>query len=123
MADTRTLQNLYDKILDEMQRPDLEAEMEKAVTQAIYFYQRTPFYQSDTTAAFTCVSGTNTVACPADLAWFRQIDIVVFNTRLVLIPRTWEYIDQEDSNVLSPTKGPPIEYATFNSSAANQGQN
>lgn len=111
MADT-TLADMRARIMDELQRTDLAGQINNAITEAADYFRRDAFFRNDAQDSSTVtVAGTSVYAAPPDLAEIRQLCITVFNTKYPLRLRSWEYINAEDSNVLSPVAGPPVEYA------------
>lgn len=111
MADT-TLADMRARIMDELQRTDLAGQINNAITEAADYFRRDAFFRNDAQDGSTVtVAGTSVYAAPPDLAEIRQLCITVFNTKYPLRLRSWEYINAEDSNVLSPVAGPPVEYA------------
>ncbi len=111
MADT-TLADMRARIMDELQRTDLASQINNAITEAADYFRRDVFFRNDAQDSSTVtVAGTAVYPAPADVAEIRQLSITVSNTKYPLRLRSWEYINAEDSNVLSPVSGPPIEYA------------
>ncbi len=98
--------------MDELQRTDLASQINNAITEAADFFRRDAFFRNDAQDSSTItVPGTAVYQTPQDVAEIRQLAITVSNTRYPLRQRSWEYINAEDSNALSPVTGPPVEYA------------
>jgi len=111
VADT-TLADMRARIMDELQRIDLASQINNAITEAADYFRRDGFFRNDAQDSSTVtVSGTAVYPAPPDVAEIRQLAITVANTKYALRPRSWEYINLEDSNTLSPVTGPPVEYA------------
>jgi hypothetical protein len=107
-----TLADMRARILDELQRNDLEGQINNAITEAADYFRRDAFFRNDAQDSSTVtIAGTNVYAAPADVAEIRQLAITVSNTKYPLRLRSWEYINAEDSNTLTPVEGPPVEYA------------
>jgi hypothetical protein len=111
VADT-TLADMRARIMDELQRTDLASQINNAITEAADYFRRDAFFRNDAQDTSTVtVAGTNVYAAPSDVAEIRQLAITVSNTKYPLQLRSWDYINEEDSNTLAPVTGPPVEYA------------
>jgi hypothetical protein len=111
VADT-TLADMRARIMDELQRIDLAGQINNAITEAADYFRRDGFFRNDAQDSSTItVAGTAVYPAPPDVAEIRQLAITVANTKYPLRLRSWEYINAEDSNTLSPVTGPPVEYA------------
>jgi hypothetical protein len=111
VADT-TLADMRARIMDELQRTDLASQINNAITEAADYFRRDAFFRNDAQDTSTVtVAGTNVYAAPSDVVEVRQLSITVSDTKYPLRLQTWEYINEEDSDTLSPVTGPPIEYA------------
>jgi hypothetical protein len=100
------------RIMDELQRTDLAGQINNAITEAADYFRRDAFFRNDAQDSSTVtVADTSSYPAPADVAEIRQLSITVSNNKYPLRLRSWEYINAEDSNVLSPVTGPPVEYA------------
>ena len=111
MADT-TLADMRARIMDELQRTDLASQINNAITEAADYFRRDSFFRNDAQNSSTVtVAGISVYLAPVDIAEIRQLAITVLNTKYPLRLRSWEYINAEDSNTLSPVMGPPVEYA------------
>ncbi len=111
MADS-TLADMRARIMDELQRNDLAAQIDNAIIEAADYFGRDGFFRNDAQDSSTVTTaGINVYSAPADVAEIRQLTITVANTKYPLRLRSWEYINAEDSNTLSPVTGPPVEYA------------
>jgi hypothetical protein len=98
--------------MDELQRTDLASQINNAITEAANYFRRDAFFRNDAQDTSTVTAaGTNVYLAPADVAEIRQLSITVSNTKYPLQVRSWEYINEEDSNTLTPVEGPPVEYA------------
>jgi hypothetical protein len=98
--------------MDELQRTDLAGQINNAITEAADYFRRDAFFRNDAQDSSTVtVAGTAVYLAPADVAEIRQLAITVSNTKYPLRLRSWEYINVEDSNTLSPVTGPPVQYA------------
>jgi hypothetical protein len=96
--------------MDELQRNDLAAQINNAITEAADYFRRDSFFRNDAQDSSTVtVAGLNVYSAPPDVVEIRQLTITVSNTRYPLRLRSWEYINAEDSNALSPVTGPPVE--------------
>lgn len=100
------------RIMDELQRTDLASQINNAITEAADYFRRDSFFRNDAQNSSTVtVAGISVYLAPVDIAEIRQLAITVLNTKYPLRLRSWEYINAEDSNTLSPVMGPPVEYA------------
>jgi hypothetical protein len=113
VADT-TLADMRARIMDELQRTDLAGQINNAIAEAADYFRRDSFFRNDAQDSSTVtVAGTNVYMAPADVAEIRQLAITVNNTKYPLRLRSWEYINAEDSNTLSPVAGAPVQYAVI----------
>jgi hypothetical protein len=107
-----TLVDMRTRIMDELQRTDLASQINNAITEAADYFRRDAFFRNDAQNSSTItVAGTNVYMAPTDVAEIRQLAITVNNTKYPLWLRSWDYINIEDSNTLTPVTGPPVEYA------------
>ena len=98
--------------MDELQRTDLAPQINNAIAEAADYFRRDAFFRNDAQNSSTItVMGTNVYMAPTDVAEIRQLAITVNYTKYPLRLRSWDYINIEDSNTLTPVTGPPVEYA------------
>lgn len=119
MADS-TFLDMRNRIADELQREDLESQIEEAITDACVFYQQDSFFANDTQNTMSTVAGQNDYTAPTDVIMLRQVTVIVGYTLYTLQAKSWEYINREDSNTLQPVQGPPVHYAVNNLPAGMQ---
>lgn len=111
-----TLQDMVDRISTELQRTDIENEINLAISQAISYYQRVTFYQSDAQISIPTVAHQVSYTLPSDFAWARDVWAIVNTTRYELNPRSYEYLETEFANTQNPVEGSPVDYAIFSGS-------
>lgn len=129
MADTRTLEDMLDRIQAEILRTDFNRNTPTEthadddgpfmifnyVRDAIFDYQReTTFLGEKIDSSTVTVAGTHTYNTPADLIHILQLDIVANNTVTPLILRPYTIIDGWDTNT-TPARGRPNYYGVLDS--------
>jgi hypothetical protein len=115
----RTYADMQARIANDLARSDLTSEIQLAIQDAIYDYERRRFYFNELrqAPAFTCVVGQEfyTLSADADIASMPHLDAVTlyaFNNRYTL-----EYMtpkQMEDISVSPYWNGMPTDYTYYN---------
>ena len=120
MADTRTLQNMVDRIASELSRDDLGttgdngvAAIQNAIRDAVYFYQPQAHFINEAITTTSTVAGQSTYNLPEDLVSLTQLDIIRYNTVYPLHLRRYQDLDRMDSLSPTPIQGAPEDYAIY----------
>lgn len=126
MADTRTLQDMLDRIADEIKTDDLQgtapgaANIYNAVFDAIKNYQRESlFVQDKIDASIMSQLNIDTYAVPDDLVSITQLNIIVNGQRYPMKPRTVQELMKYITQVTTVTAGQPYWYTFYNTDAGN----
>ncbi|HLH76117.1 MAG TPA: hypothetical protein VKV28_04845 [Candidatus Binataceae bacterium] len=110
MADS-TFADMQARMADELQRTDLADQIANAITEACDYYRRDAFFKNDAQATQSTSAGLNIYSAPLDIAELRALFATVSGTVYKLHWKTWDQLNAEDSNQLSPVQGPPVDYA------------
>lgn len=103
---------MIDRIGDELDRPDLSAQIKLAVQTAIDHYESERFYFSERRATLDTSAGASYYSVPTD---FQKIDVLTMienGRRTKLLPVPFEWIENTDSNVSAV--GHPSYFAIYN---------
>lgn len=104
------------RIADDLNRTDLNSQIDKAINRAIEFYSKGfRFWFNEKTATFNTVANqfnySSADSIPTDMAEIDYVKLAVASTNNVpLIPRTYDYI--QTANVGNMT-GEPTDYAYY----------
>jgi len=106
-----TFADMQARMADELQRTDLADQIANAITEACDYYRRDAFFKNDAQATQSTSAGLNIYSAPLDIAELRALFATVSGTVYKLHWKTWDQLNAEDSNQLSPVQGPPVDYA------------
>lgn len=106
--------DMQTRIADELDRSDLTAQIKKAIVTAVEFYQRKPFYFTETSFTFSTVVGQEYYGAAANAAipTSPSIDLLNINVnagRVDLDKQSFEYIDS--ISFLTTATGQPDMWA------------
>lgn len=126
MADTRTLQNMLDRIADEIKTDDLtntnpgSANFTNAVLDAIIHYQRLNLFAMDRfDRSIVTVLGEDTYDVPDDLITLTQLNIIRDGQRYPVDDEKVQEILYWKTNYSNPEKSLIYKYAFYNTNEGN----
>lgn len=110
-----TLQQMRSRIADDINRTDLNSQIDKAINRAITHYEKNRFFFNETTGLFSTINGQASYGTadglPSDI---KEIDVATITLSSTFIPtltrRTYQYIQKYNiGNIL----GQPYDYAWY----------
>jgi len=106
-----TFSDMQARMAEELQRTDLADQIANAIVEACDYYRRDAFFKNDAQATQTTSAGVNIYNAPLDIAELRALFATASGTVYQLRWKSWDRLNAEDSNQLSPVQGPPVDYA------------
>lgn len=111
-----TFGTMQDRIADELARTDLTSQIQKAIVSAVKYYQRKPFFFSEsqftlTTSASQEYYGVSDNSNIPNLSAIDSVRITVGTTTYTLEKRDFAYIDQISSS--TNTTADPTDYTYY----------
>lgn len=104
---TTTLSTMRSRIADDLNRDDLDTQIDKAINRAITFYEKEEFWFKETTGSFNTIANQQTYGTadgvPTDIKLiYDDVKIVLSSSfRPKLRQRTFDYIQQRDIGSLT----------------------
>lgn len=102
------------RIADDIDRDDLNSDIDKAISRAIRFYEKELFYFQETSTAFVTLPGQQTYSAgsvPSDLKEILSLKLNRTSTAKDLLNRrSFQWLEQYDT---ASHSGPPTDYAEW----------
>ena len=113
-----TLGEMASNIADDINRNDLQSQIERAINRAIFHYRKDRFWFNETTAVLATVADqqtyTSTDGFPSDLLKINVARLYRTSTDTYILTRqSYEWMEWVDPNL---SVGPPDYYSVYNTS-------
>lgn len=113
-----TLTQMRSRIADDLNRSDLNTQIDKAINRAIVYYAKDRFWFNETTGTVATVASTQAYgtaqSLPTDILAIDTVKITISSTdKPVLTPRTYQWLQDTDQNAIT---GQPTDWAWYKSS-------
>jgi len=126
MPDTRTLQDMLDRIADEIKTDDLQgvapgqANIYNAILGAVIHYQREHLFANDAfDRSIVTSQGVDTYAVPDTLIAITELNLIVRGQRYPLRDESIQTILDYKTQYTVPEQGQPFKYAFYNTDTGN----
>lgn len=110
-----TFLEMQQRIADDLNRSDLTAQIKKAITRAVSFYQKEPFWFKETSGSFSTIAAQKAYGAsdgiPSDIDTIRYMYCAVGGTNYEIKPT--DIVDLENNNPAQSQGDPPTDYAWF----------
>lgn len=107
-----TLGTMRARIADELNRSDIDSQIDQAIESAIDFYEDKDFWFNEAIATTATVDGTEYYSVPSDYIRGTSFVLTVNGTEYTLKKRTNDWINQQ--KVSTTFKSFPTDYAEYN---------
>ena len=109
-----TYGDLQTRIADELDRSDLTSQIQKSILTAVAYYERQPFWFTESSFTFSTVAGqelygSSDAAAIATAPTIERLNGNFFGLRTPMIKHPWEYID--NISTLTTSRATPRDWA------------